>query len=54
MPQAVEELLSLTLYLLIITFLTLLQHWHPKRKYPPRFSCLIKDGKVVEESKKYF
>jgi hypothetical protein len=48
-----EEILSLVLYLLVITFLTLLQFSErPKRKYPKRYSCRMVDGKA--EDKKYF
>ena len=52
MPQLLEEILSLILYLLVITFLTMLQYWTPKRKYPRRFSCRVVDGE--DEDKKYF
>lgn len=49
MPPLIEEILSLILYLLVITFLTLLQYWRPKPKYPRRFSCKIENGKTIDK-----
>jgi len=47
-----EEILSLALYMLVITFLTLLNFSRPKPKPRNRYSCRIVDGKEVD--KKYF
>ena len=49
MSQLLEEILSLILYLLVITFLTLLQYWNPKPKHPRRFSCKIDNGKTIDK-----
>jgi len=47
-----KEILSIILYLLVLTFLTLLNFSRPKPKPRKRYSCRIVDGQEVD--KKYF
>jgi hypothetical protein len=50
MTPLLEEILSLILYLLIITYITLLQFAkRRKRNHPPRYSCRIVDGVEVDK-----